>query len=41
MTADCMDCLLRMADLSFLPLDPWDPEAGHGKNTHKKNLFNN
>lgn len=26
--ADCMDCLLRMVDLSFFPLDPWDRVAG-------------
>lgn len=46
-TADCMDCLLRMVDLSFFPLGPWDQVAGHGKNTrnyirstkqHRKNV---
>lgn len=27
-TADCMDCQLRMAGLSFFPLGPWDQVAG-------------
>lgn len=27
-TADCMDCPLRMAGLSFLPLGPWNQVAG-------------
>lgn len=34
-TADCMDCQLRMAVLSFFPLGPWDQVAGDCKNTRK------
>ena len=30
-SADCTDCLLHMADLSFSPSDPWDQAAGQDK----------
>lgn len=30
-TADYMDCPLRMAALSFLPLGPWNQEAGQSR----------
>lgn len=32
-TADCMDCPLHMAGLSFLPLGPWNQVAGQSRDT--------
>lgn len=40
-TVDRMDCLPRMVDLSFFPLDLWDQAAGHGKNKRKYIKVNN
>lgn len=44
-TADCMDCPLRMAGLSFWPLGPWNQAAGHSRDTriyinHKRTKLN-